>query len=157
MKSIYISIFCALLSVTAGFAQPGGAAVPTLEEVKATGALRSSYRKQVQQIKLHEAPLANLNVFRKEIEPLLRETCFQCHGPKKQKGKFRVDTLDPDLLHGGDVDWWLEVYDVLSNGEMPPEDSKYELADADRSKMIDWLASEIQTASQVRRRSQEHE
>ncbi len=130
--------------------------VPTLEELKATGALRSSYLKKASQVVFNEAPQTDLNAFRKEIEPRLRATCYQCHGPKKQKGKFRVDTLDPDLIQGSDADWWLEVMDVLSNNEMPPEDEDVELADADRGRIIDWLSSEIQVASQVRRSEQGH-
>jgi mono/diheme cytochrome c family protein len=127
----------------------------TLEEVKAAGALRSSYRKQVPRIKTNEVPQANLKVFRNEIAPVLKRSCVQCHGPETQEGEFRVDTLDPDLLHGEDVNWWLEVVDVLSNGEMPPADEA-KLADEDRSKVIDWLSSEIQVASAVRRAEQGH-
>jgi len=102
------------------------------------------------------APQPRLAEFRAQIAPVLRKTCTRCHGYGKQEGKFRVDTLDPDLLHGKDVDWWLEVFNVLSNSEMPPEDAKVKLADADRSKIIEWLSTEIQTASQVRRRQQGH-
>ena len=98
-----------------------------------------------------QAPQPNLAEFKKNIEPALKETCVQCHGPDKQKGKFRIDTLDPDLLHGGDVAWWLEVQDVISNGEMPPDDADQSLGDVARGKVVNWLASEIQTASQLRR------
>jgi len=63
--------------------------------------------------------------------------------------------LDPDLLHGSDVKWWLEVVAVLSNGEMPPADEA-ELKDNERSNLINWLASEIQVASAVRRVEQGH-
>ena len=98
-----------------------------------------------------EAPKANLGAFRKEIEPLLKAACTGCHGPKKQKAKFRVDTLNPDLLKGKDVSWWLEVQGVLTNGEMPPPDSDVKLSDADRVKLIDWLAGEIRAASEARR------
>ena len=146
-------VLCMLASGTPAFAQDG---LPTLEEVKAKGALRSSYRKQAPRSAPNRAPQANLKAFRNDIEPILSEICFQCHGPKKQKGKFRVDTLDPDLIHGGDADWWLEVMDVVTNGEMPPEDEDVELADEDRSAIIDWLSSEIQVASQVRRTEQGH-
>jgi mono/diheme cytochrome c family protein len=93
------------------------------------------------------SPVANLADFKKHVAPVLTKTCVACHGPKKAKGKFRIDTLDPDLMQGGDVEWWLEVLDVLSNGEMPPEDAKIELADADLSKIIEWLGPEIQKAS----------
>ena len=102
------------------------------------------------------APQPRLAEFRAQIAPVLRKTCTRCHGYGKQEGKFRVDILDPDLLHGKDVDWWLEVFSVLSNREMPPEDAKVKLADADRRKIIEWLSAEIQTASDVRRRQQGH-
>ena len=127
----------------------------TLEEVKAAGTLRPSYRKQVPRIKTNEVPQANLEVFRNKIAPVLKRSCVQCHGPETQEGEFRVDTLDPDLLHGDDVNWWLEVVNVLSNGEMPPADEA-RLADEDRSKVIDWLSSEIRVASAVRRDEQGH-
>ena len=102
------------------------------------------------------SPKPKLTEFATEIEPALRETCLQCHGPEKQKGKFRIDTLDPDLLHGEDVAWWLEVQDVISNGEMPPDDAGQELGDEDRTRIVDWLASEILTASQLKRSESGH-
>ena len=98
-----------------------------------------------------QVPKANLGEFHKDIGPVLEAACVQCHGPKKQKAKFRVDTLDPNLLKGKDVSWWLEVQGVLTNGEMPPPDSDVKLSDADRVKVIDWLADEIRGASEVRR------
>ena len=103
-----------------------------------------------------EVPKANINQFRNEIEPVLKAVCVGCHGPDKQKAKFRVDTLNPDLLTGKDVSWWLEVFDVISNGEMPPEDAKIKLADNEKARIIDWLSKEIQVASQVRRSEKEH-
>jgi len=81
----------------------------------------------------------------------------KCHGPEVQNGKFRVDTLNPNLLTGSDINKWPEVFDVLSNGEMPPEDDEdVVLEDEQRSQMIDWLSSEIQVASQVRRAERGH-
>ena len=99
-------------------------------------------------------PKADLDGFRKAVEPVLKRACVSCHGPDKQKGKFRVDTLDPDLLNGGDVDWWLEVFGVIGNGEMPPEDTEVHLQDADRAVVVDWLSREIQQASRVARSAQ---
>lgn len=135
--------------------EPSESSMPTLEQVKAAGALRSSYRKPIPQAKSYETPQANLKTFRAEIEPMLKKACYQCHGPEKQRGKFRVDTLDPDLLHGKDAEWWLEVMGVLSNGEMPPVRGP-KLTDDNRKKIIEWLSSEIQTASQVHRAEQGH-
>ena len=77
-----------------------------------------------------DLPQARLAEFRATVDPVFKRVCVGCHGPKKQKGKFRVDTLDPNLLKGKDVSWWLEVFDVISNGEMPPEDSEAQLTDS---------------------------
>ena len=99
-------------------------------------------------------PKADLDGFRKAVEPVLKRACVSCHGPDKQKGKFRVDTLDPDLLNGADVSWWLEVFGVIGNGERPPEDAEGHLQDADRAVVVDWLSREIQQASRVARSAQ---
>lgn len=123
----------------------------TLEQLKADGAARSKYLSADLQPASQVAPKADLDLFRNEIQKILASSCVECHGPKKQKAKFRVDTLDPDLLHGEDTEWWLEVMDVLSNGEMPPPDEDVELTDANRTKVIDWLSGEVLVASQVKR------
>jgi mono/diheme cytochrome c family protein len=131
------------------------AAASTLDELKTAGALRSSYLQQQYRPVKTRTPRANLAAFRKEIEPLLKKACLECHGPDTQEGNIRIDTLNPDLLHGEDVSWWLEVMAVLNNGEMPPADATG-LADKDRSTVIEWLSSEIQVASAVRRAGQGH-
>ena len=127
----------------------------TLEELKAAGTLTSSYRNHEPRSLGTEPPKPQLLAFRQDVEPVLKQRCVRCHGPEEQQGNIRIDTLDPDLLHGDDVDWWIEVRAVLSNGEMPPADEA-ELADEERSKIIDWLSSEIQVASAVHRIERGH-
>ena len=39
--------------------------------------------------------------FAKQVQPILAETCYSCHGPEKQKGKLRLDTLEA-FQKGGD-------------------------------------------------------
>jgi mono/diheme cytochrome c family protein len=131
----------------------GDSALPTLQQLKVTGALRSNYLKQQPRAVSTASPQPALAEFRSEIQPVLKNACVQCHGPEAQEGNFRIDTLDPDLLHGSDVHGWLEIVAVLSNGEMPPADEAL-LADDDRGKLIEWLSSEIQVASTVRRAEQ---
>ncbi|MDA9859382.1 hypothetical protein N9D23_14795, partial [Rubripirellula sp.] len=99
-------------------------------------------------------PEPQLDIFKNRIAPILQRTCVPCHGPDQEEGNIRIDTLDPNLVQGDDVPWWLEVFAVLSNSEMPPPDET-ELSDGDRNDVIDWLSTEIQTASAVRRSSQE--
>ena len=131
--------------------------LPSLEQAREIGrkhstllASRGAFSKTI------GAPAANLAGFEKSIAPILNKTCLECHGPKKAKGKFRIDTLDPNLIEGGDVDWWLEVLDAVSNGEMPPEDADVQTTDGELAKVTEWLNSEIQKASTQRRNEGGH-
>ncbi|MEY5024702.1 MAG: hypothetical protein RLZZ244_230, partial [Verrucomicrobiota bacterium] len=52
---------------------------------------------------------------------LLKEHCAECHNERKQKGKFRVDTLPSRITSAQDADRWQKVLAQLNSGEMPPE------------------------------------
>lgn len=101
-------------------------------------------------------PVANLADFKKHVAPVLRKSCVECHGPTEQNANLRVDSLDPDLLKGSDIDHWLEVFDVVSNGEMPPEGADVPLTDAQRRRIVDWLSTEIQAAGQIQHANRGH-
>lgn len=129
----------------------------TLKQLRDQGALRSKYRQQRQSAPLVEEDQSksSLATFMQKVEPVLKKSCVQCHGPDHVEGNVRIDTLNPDLANGPDAHWWLEIQAVLSNGEMPPPDAN-ELSDKDRSGIVDWLADEIQRASKVRRATGGH-
>jgi mono/diheme cytochrome c family protein len=147
---------CLLLALLIGTAVTVAAIdLPTLDEVRAAGARQSSFRNRPATAVGPEAPPPALGRFRKEIEPVLKAHCVRCHGPEKAKANLRIDTLNPDLLKGRDVDWWLEILAVLGNGEMPPPD-KSEMPGPERTKAIEWLAGEIRMASRVRRATEGH-
>lgn len=102
-------------------------------------------------------PTANVDYFQNTVAPLLKKSCSACHGPDLSEGRLRVDELNPDLLTGGDVDKWREIYNVLSNSEMPPDDEpEYALSDESRGGIVDWLSAELNKASVVRRSHREH-
>src|SRR5262249_49101036 len=42
-----------------------------------------------------------LEYFESKVRPLLAERCLECHGPEKQKGNLRLDSLAA-ILKGGD-------------------------------------------------------
>ena len=123
---------------------------PTYEELKAAGAKRSRYVSGDLKQLASQTPQPKLEQFRRDVLPTLKRACLDCHGPDEQEGNLRVDTLDPNLQSGNDISWWLEVLAVLNNGEMPPSDAA-PLAPADRVRLVEWLSSEIQVASTVRR------
>ena len=141
------------------FAADGQEPPISLEAAKAQGRVKSRFLKEAKETgKSADAiPQANVALFQDSIGPILQQSCLACHGPDRSEGRLRVDQLNPDLLTGPDVERWREIYGVLGKSEMPPADEPdYALADADRGRIIDWLSGELDTASRVRRRSQEH-
>src|SRR6476661_2799153 len=38
--------------------------------------------------------------FARDVQPIFKSACYQCHGPDKQKGKLRLDAKTI-ALHGG--------------------------------------------------------
>ncbi|QDT05395.1 hypothetical protein K227x_37950 [Rubripirellula lacrimiformis] len=135
---------------------------PTLADLKSTGLERSRFkdfsagnRRQATGSAQSQPLQANLSGFESTIKPLLEQNCIDCHGPDTTEGNIRIDTLDPDLVNGADTDWWSEIFAVITKGEMPPPDDG-DLSEADRLQLTEWLSTELQTASIVRRRSGDH-
>ncbi|MBL8891206.1 MAG: DUF1592 domain-containing protein [Planctomycetaceae bacterium] len=130
-----------------------------LRELKRTGIDRSQYRNwqadQLPSDPVAAPPQPRLEEFKTTIEPILKNACSDCHGADDPQGNIRIDTLDPNLHTGGDVDWWNEIFAVISKGEMPPPDST-DLSDEERKRIVDWLSQELQAASIARRHSAVH-
>ncbi|QDU76780.1 hypothetical protein Pan97_38370 [Bremerella volcania] len=132
---------------------------PSLAELKRTGLERSRFHAAVAEAKSltsdGQPPQADLETFKSTIKPLLSQYCYDCHGPDTMEGNVQVSALDPDLLRGGDTDWWTEVFAAVTKGEMPPPD-QYEMGDAERRQIVDWLSRELEAASALRRQSGTH-
>jgi hypothetical protein len=90
------------------------------------------------------------DVFQEDVRPLLEQHCFGCHGPEKQKGKIRLDQLDPDMVNGNAAETWHDALNMLNRGEMPPEDEP-QLSAGERRKLVGWLTSELRRAAEARR------
>jgi hypothetical protein len=132
----------------------------SLESLKRSGWDRSRFNPragltELPVVDVLTKPQPRLAEFAESIRPVLERVCFDCHGSETQEADIRLDELDPNLLVGGDVDWWSEVLAVLSKGEMPPPDSM-ELSESERKRVVDWLSVELQAASIVRRESTSH-
>ena len=64
-----------------------------------------------------------------KLRPFVKQHCVECHGPDKQKGDIRLDTLGHDLSQPQVLEIWQGVLDQLNLGEMPPKkQSRPELA-----------------------------
>jgi mono/diheme cytochrome c family protein len=71
-----------------------------------------------------------------DIKPIFEKSCIKCHGPEKQKGKLRLDSLaatlkggeDGKVVEAGDSAKSMLVHNVAHLGDedlfMPPPDNK---------------------------------
>ncbi len=71
---------------------------------------------------------------------LFQETCVSCHGPEKQKGKFRVDDLPFEIKDIETAEKWQKVLNQMNSGDMPPEDEKQPKNEA-KADFLDDLAN----------------
>jgi len=73
--------------------------------------------------------------FAKEIYPIFVEKCISCHGPEKQKGKYRMDTKEHAMKPGSDGPFFIPgnsekspmvhiVAGLIEEGLMPPPSDK---------------------------------
>lgn len=70
--------------------------------------------------------------------------CNDCHGPQKQEGDLRLDTL-PVSQTDADAEHWQSVMDKLHLGEMPPEDAKRPSL-AEVEPVTAWINGELRRA-----------
>ena len=162
MKLLYFCLLAICCASVAPSALAGEPAI-TLQEARALGRANSNllHPPAKQQTEATARPdqaelyQANVTFYQQSLKQVLIKSCLSCHGPDEAEGRLRIDQLDPDLISGKNVSQWREIYHVLSNSEMPPEDEpEVALADQDRAKIIDWLSEEMRKASVVRRSQQ---
>lgn len=77
----------------------------------------------------------------------LESNCQGCHGPEKQKGKFRVDDLPLTMADLPTAERWQKILNALNAGEMPPEDEKQPAPEA-KANFLDDLSNAMVAARQ---------
>lgn len=80
--------------------------------------------------------------FNERIKPFLSEHCVRCHGEKKQKADFTVHDIDGLISQGKDVERWEKILELVSLGDMPPEDED-QPSKVERSRVQGWIATEL--------------
>ena len=85
--------------------------------------------------------------YAKDIKPIFDKSCVKCHGPEKQKGKLRLDSLEAALKGGedgkvvlpGDSAGSILVHNVAHIGDeddfMPPPDNKDKIPPLNREQI----------------------
>jgi hypothetical protein len=79
------------------------------------------------------------------VRPFLDTYCIKCHGPDKQKGDRRYDTLAIDFSDEESMWLWQDIADQLNLGDMPP--SKAKQPDShDRLEVVAWVTENLDIA-----------
>ncbi len=87
--------------------------------------------------------------FEKDMLPYLEANCIRCHGPKKQKGDFRLDDLSREVGIQ-DTPLWHEVMERISSGEMPPEDEENLPTAEESGRIVEWIAARLKEGEAAR-------
>ena len=70
---------------------------------------------------LGTASRADTPNYSRDIHPILKEFCFDCHGEGMDKGKISLDTFRSDQERLADKELWLKAIKNVRAGLMPPE------------------------------------
>ena len=79
-----------------------------------------------------------------DMHTMLQRNCIGCHGPDKQKGDTRFDTL-AQLATTDCATLLSRALEMVQLGEMPPKDEPQPSA-ADRTQLIAWLTAQADAA-----------
>jgi hypothetical protein len=84
--------------------------------------------------------------FRRDIEPIIKEFCYDCHGDGMDKGKVAFDEFNPDKDLTTSQDLWWRALKNLRAGMMPPpkkpHPSPEQVAQIER-----WIKSQVFAAN----------
>src|SRR5438093_11458128 len=79
--------------------------------------------------------------FRKQVQPILVEYCYDCHGDGMNKGKVAFDEFKSDAELLSKQDLWLAALKNLRAGLMPPE-KKPRPSDQEKVRLEKWIKYE---------------
>jgi PAS domain-containing protein len=80
--------------------------------------------------------------FRQNVEPVLREYCYDCHGDGMNKGDMALDQFESDTALLGAREQWWKVLKYLRSGLMPPQ-NKPRPTEAERQRIAQWIKADV--------------
>ncbi|MCB1224395.1 MAG: DUF1592 domain-containing protein [Verrucomicrobiales bacterium] len=80
--------------------------------------------------------------FKKEIDPLLADYCYDCHADGATKGDFSMDPAGSLEDYLKDKEHWIRIWENVRAQMMPPAE-KDQPSDADRVRLSDWIERQI--------------
>jgi hypothetical protein len=88
------------------------------------------------------AELPGAAQFHKEIQPLLQEYCYDCHGDGEKRGGVAFDELTSDQMVVTNRDLWWTTLKYLRSGIMPPP-KKDRPTLAEQQRITGWIKSAV--------------
>jgi hypothetical protein len=82
--------------------------------------------------------------FREQVQPILENHCFACHGYGEKKGGHAFDEFKSDQAILADKKLWLAVLKNVRSGLMPPK-GEDRLTDDEKQRLFDWIELEAFT------------
>lgn len=64
----------------------------------------------------------NSTDFTKSLQPFLEKHCYECHDDLTAKGDLDLFELKSDLSQPADMEIWMQIFDRVAAGEMPPKE-----------------------------------
>src|ERR1044071_5162266 len=80
--------------------------------------------------------------YKGQIEPILKNYCFECHGDGVSKGEVSFDTFTNLAEHVRDQKLWLAVWQNLQTQMMPPS-RKPQPSDDERRHITKWIERDV--------------
>ena len=93
-----------------------------------------------------------LTYYTNEVQPVIENYCYKCHGEEKQKGEMRFDNLDWDMVNGFDGEKWNLMLNEINLGEMPPDDQD-QLSNEERKILVDWISKNLEIATAAKQKN----
>jgi len=80
--------------------------------------------------------------YKSQIQPLLVNYCYDCHGDGSKKGDFRMDSFKSLGAHLDDKKHWMHVWQNLRSQIMPPFDEAQPTIEEKRL-IMSWIESKV--------------
>ena len=91
---------------------------------------------------LHLPAAASAVSFSHDIQPLLEQYCYKCHGAAKPKAGVNLEQFKDDTSVWRDPRLWETVVSQLRESAMPP-DGKPQPSDPERERLTGWVAAKL--------------
>ncbi|HYF36868.1 MAG TPA: DUF1587 domain-containing protein, partial [Prosthecobacter sp.] len=77
-----------------------------------------------------------------QVRPVLAETCYDCHSASKMKGGVDLKSLAENPQVEAQYALWEKVREVVTKGEMPPEDET-QLSGEEKQALLGWVTQSL--------------